>query len=57
MGALMELVAGDAWAVLVAVSAGDWRARRSGRFAAHLSLGAGLDPTWLDLFKRGGPDV
>ena len=23
-----------------------------GRFTAHLSLGAGLDPTWLDLFSE-----
>ncbi len=32
------------------------RLRRPARFDAHLSLGGGLDPTWLDLFCRGGAD-
>lgn len=53
MGALMDLVAGKANEILVAVSLDDWQglADRT-RFAAHLSLGGGLDPTWLDLFSE-----
>ncbi len=47
----MELVAGDAREVLVIASTDE----RDGfddrtRFAAYLSLGGGVDPTWLDLF-------
>ena len=53
MGALMELVAGDATAILVAISTDDLPGLSdSTRFTAHLSLGAGLDPTWLDLFSE-----
>jgi hypothetical protein len=49
----MDLVAGDAREVLLAVSLEDWSAfdDRS-RFDAHLALGGGLDPTWLDLFSE-----
>ncbi len=53
MTALMDLVAGDQQEILVAIGTDDLAAlgdRR--RFAAHLSLGAGLDPTWLDLFSE-----
>ncbi len=53
MSGLMELVAGDARAILVVLSSDDVGALSDvGRFAAHLSLGAGLDPTWLDLFSE-----
>ena len=53
MGSLMELVAGDTTAILVAISADDLASLSvPGRFDAHLSLGAGLDPTWLDLFSE-----
>ncbi len=49
----MELIAGDAPAILVVLTADDVGALADpGRFAAHLSLGAGLDPTWLDLFSE-----
>jgi hypothetical protein len=49
----MELVAGDAPAILVAIATGDLTGLAdAGRFAAHLSLGPGLDPTWLDLFSE-----
>ncbi len=49
----MELIAGDAPAILVVLTADDVGALGDpGRFAAHLSLGAGLDPTWLDLFSE-----
>jgi hypothetical protein len=53
MAARMELVAGDRAAILKALAAGDADAlddRR--RFPAHLSLGGGLDPTWLDMFSE-----
>lgn len=53
MGALMDLVAGDARAILLAISVDDWAGFDDrGRFDAHLSLGGGLDPTWLDLFSE-----
>jgi hypothetical protein len=47
----MELVAGDAREVLVVASTDE----REGfadprRFVAYLSLGGGMDPTWLDFF-------
>jgi hypothetical protein len=49
----MDLVAGDARHVLLVISLEDWPAFRDReRFAAHLSLGAGLEPTWLDLFAE-----
>ena len=53
MGALMDLVAGDSREILLAIAVEDWAglADRS-RFNAHLSLGGGLDPTWLDLFSE-----
>ena len=53
MAARMELVAGDRAAIVTALAAGDPDTlddRR--RFPAHLSLGGGLDPTWLDLFSE-----
>jgi hypothetical protein len=53
MSALMDLVAGDEREILLAISVEDWAGfdDRS-RFDAHLSLGGGLDPTWLDLFAE-----
>ncbi|HET7472693.1 MAG TPA: hypothetical protein VFJ71_06180 [Candidatus Limnocylindrales bacterium] len=53
MGALMDLVAGDEREILLAISVEDWAGfdDRS-RFDAHLALGGGLDPTWLDLFSE-----
>lgn len=53
MAALMDLVAGDAREILLAISVDDWAGfdDRS-RFDAHLALGGGLDPTWLDLFAE-----
>jgi hypothetical protein len=53
MGALMDLVAGDERSILLAISVEDWAGfdDRS-RFDAHLALGGGLDPTWLDLFSE-----
>ncbi len=49
----MELVAGDAPTILIAISSDDLSGlSEPGRFTARLSLGAGLDPTWLDLFSE-----
>ena len=51
MVALMDLVAGDARDILLVLSVDDTAALADrARFDAHLPLGAGLDPTWLDLF-------
>ena len=58
MGTLMDLVAGDQQEILVAIVTDDLASlsdRR--RFTAHLSLGAGLDPTWLDLFSEATRSV
>jgi hypothetical protein len=53
MGALMDLVAGESREILLAVAVEDWQGLADpGRFDAHLSLGGGLDPTWLDLFSE-----
>ena len=53
MGSLMDLVAGDERAILLAISVEDWAGfDDASRFDAHLSLGGGLDPTWLDLFSE-----
>jgi hypothetical protein len=53
MGALMDLVAGDAREILLAITVEDWAGFDDrARFDAHLSLGGGLDPTWLDLFSE-----
>ena len=49
----MELVAGEAPDILLVIGLDDLAAlddRR--RFPAHLALGGGLDPTWLDLFAE-----
>jgi hypothetical protein len=49
----MDLVAGDAADILLVIGLDDLAAlddRR--RFTAHLALGSGLDPTWLDLFAE-----
>ena len=53
MGAQMDLIAGNSREILLAVTLDDWAglADRS-RVDAHLSLGGGLDPTWLDLFAE-----
>ena len=54
----MDLVAGDERAILLAISVEDWASLDDrGRFDAHLSLGGGLDPTWLDLFSEATRNV
>lgn len=53
MGALMDLVAGREPEILLAISVEDWAGFDDrARFDAHLALGGGLDPTWLDLFSE-----
>jgi hypothetical protein len=55
---LMDLVAGEAPDILMAIGLDDLPAlddRR--RFPAHLALGSGLDPTWLDLFAEAARGV
>jgi hypothetical protein len=51
--ALMDLVAGDDREILLAIAVEDWDGLADeSRFLAHVSLGGGLDPTWLDLFSE-----
>ena len=53
MGSLMDLVAGREREILLAISVEDWASFDDRtRFDAHLALGGGLDPTWLDLFSE-----
>jgi hypothetical protein len=53
MGILMDLIAGDAREILLAVGMDDWAGLRDrGRFPAYVSLGGRMDPEWLDLFAR-----
>jgi hypothetical protein len=54
----MDLIAGDSREILLAIAVDDFAsfADRS-RFDAHLSLGGGLDPTWLDLFAEAARRV
>jgi hypothetical protein len=54
----MDLVAGEAPDILTVIGLDDLAAlddRR--RFPAHLALGSGLDPTWLDLFAEAARAV
>ncbi len=58
MAARMDLVAGDSGAILTALGADDREALADRtRFTAFLSMGGGLDPTWLDLFAEACRDV
>lgn len=53
MTSLMDLVAGDARDIILALAIDDVSAFEDpDRFVAHLPLGGGLDPTWLDLFSE-----
>ena len=54
----MDLVAGEAREIMLAVGVEDWAGLRDpSRFAAHISLGGGMDPTWLDLFAQAAREV
>lgn len=58
MGVLMDLVAGNAREILLAITVDDWEGLAdSRRFAAHVSLGGGLDRTWLDLFAEAARET
>ena len=58
MGSLMDLIAGDARDIALALAIEDMAAFTDrDRFAAHLSLGGDLDPTWLDLFAEAVRDA
>ena len=58
MGALMELVAGDEREILLAIGVDDWAGLADPtRFTAFLSMGGGLDPTWLDMFSEAVRDT
>ena len=58
MARLMDLVAGDAGEILLAIGSGDLAGLEDRRrFVAHLSLGGGFDPTWLDLFAEAARAV
>lgn len=49
----MDLVAGETREILLALAVEDFGGLADGdRFDAHVALGAGLDPTWLDLFSE-----
>jgi len=53
VGALMDLIAGESREILLAITVEDWSGLEDrSRFDAHLSLGGGLDPTWLDYFAE-----
>lgn len=53
MGLVMDLVAGDIREILLAVAVDDLAAFDDpARFAAHLTFGGAVDPTWLDLFSQ-----
>ena len=53
MTALMDLIAGEERSILLAISVEDWAGLDDPtRFDGHLSLGGGLDPTWLDFFSE-----
>jgi hypothetical protein len=58
MSRLMDLVAGDAAEILMVIGLDDLAALDdTRRFPAHLALGSGLDPTWLDLFAEAARSV
>ena len=54
----MDLVAGDAREILLAIGVDDWAGLRDpARFAAYVSLGGGMDPSWLDHFARAAREI
>jgi hypothetical protein len=54
----MDLVAGEAREIMLAVGVEDWAGLRDpSRFTAHISLGGGMDPTWLDLFAQAAREI
>jgi hypothetical protein len=58
VGTLMDLVAGDGREILLAIGIEDWAGLRDRhRFCAYLSLGGGMEPSWIDLFARAVRDA
>jgi len=58
MAVVMDLVAGDAREILLAIGVDDWEGLRdSRRFSAYLPLGGRMDPSWLDLLSSAARDV
>jgi hypothetical protein len=58
VGVLMDLVAGDAREILLAIGMEDWSGLSDhGRFPAYISLGGGMDPGWLDLFAQAAREA
>jgi hypothetical protein len=58
MGSLMDLIAGDPRDIVLALAVEDVAGFADpDRFTAHLSLGGGLDPTWLDTFSEAVRDA
>ena len=54
----MDLVAGDAREILLAIGMEDWPGLGDrGRFPAYISLGGGMDPGWLDLFAQAAREA
>jgi hypothetical protein len=54
----MDLVAGDAKEILLVIGLDELAALDDQtRFRAHLALGSGLDPTWLDLFSEAARTI
>ena len=52
----MDLIAGDAREIMLAVGMEDWSGLRDpGRFPAYISLGGGMDPSWSGPLRQGGP--
>jgi len=55
---MMDLVAGEQDEILITIGTDDLAGLDDRhRFIAHLALGAGLDPTWLDLFSEAARSV
>jgi hypothetical protein len=53
MGLVMDLVAGDSREILLAVAMDELASFDDPtRFAAHLTFGGAIEPTWLDLFSQ-----
>lgn len=58
MGVLMDLVAGEAREILLAIGVDDWAGLRDRtRFPAYISLGGGMDQGWLDLFAQAARET
>lgn len=54
----MDLVAGDAREILLAISVDDWASLRDRtRFPSYVSLGGEMEPPWLDLFAQAIRDT